>query len=191
MGPTISMQEKLDPVLRSQLEKVVAAIVAAWQVEHRGDDKHGNIHADTVSERNRSVPIGVWIPVPYNPADYTGSGGMGWTVPLASVLTFQYMLLGDTMFVEGLWNTTTVVAPAGVDLMVKIPGGYISASRAQWTNQATDAGVITPSQNRVDPDGTTLNIRRQDGANWTVAAATTIVKFHGFFAVKPHNVTPT
>ena len=159
--------DRLPPDVREAFDFLLARINTTFQKEHTGDGAHKG-----------------WTTVAFDAAQYTGSGGMTWGVGAADVVTFKYLVLGTTMFVMGVWNTTSVTAPLGTMLKVKIPGGYVAASSARDTNQATDAGTVVASQVRVDAGSTTIDILRQDGANWAAATNTTTVRVHTFFEVQ-------
>ena len=167
MRAAIPNADALPPAIRDAFESLLARINTVFQKEHTGDGAHMG-----------------WTTVAFDAAQYTGSGGMTWGVGAADVVTFKYLVLGNLMFVMGVWNTTSVTAPLGTTLKVKIPGGYVAASTMRDTNQATDAGTVTSSQVRVDEDSTTIDILRQDGANWAAATNTTTVRVHTFFEVQ-------
>lgn len=182
--PTIPFLEQVGEPLRRMLSKFVVGLSEFVKKEHKDDGSHGAITADSITERGRTTPQGEWIDVPYNAANFTGNGTMTWTVDAADVSNFRYMLIGKTLFVDGIFNTTSVTAPLNTMLKVKIPGGYIAAKPNRATNQATDSGVITTSQVRVDAGNTTIDIQRQDAANWTAAVNTTAVRVHTWFEVQ-------
>jgi hypothetical protein len=166
--PTLPFLERTGEPLKTILTRFLAGLTGFLKAEHKDDGTHG----------------WNWQSVTFNAAHYTGSGGMTWTVASGNVAVFRYMLIGKTMFVMGVFNTTSVTAPLGTMLKVRIPGGYTAANQMRDTNQATDSAVGTASQVRVDAGSTTIDIMRQDGANWTAAAGTTSVRVHTFFEVQ-------
>ena len=179
MKLAIPNREDLPEWARTAFDVLTARLNTVWNVQHASDGSHGRI-----TERGRTTPMGEWVTVPFNPTDYAGNGSMTWTVALANVVTFKYMLVGKTMFVMGLWTATSVGGTPNIVLTVKIPGGFLSADTTRWASQGLDNGVVTSTQNRTNAAGRTLNITRQNLANWTASAANTEVAFHGFFEVQ-------
>ena len=167
MRAAIPNADRLPPDVREAFDFLLARINTTFQKEHTGDGAHQG-----------------WTTVAFDAAHYTGSGGMTWTVKAANAVTFKFLVLGTTMFVMGVWNTTTVAGTLGTTLKVKIPGGYVVAATARDTNQATDSGTVVACQVRVDAGSTTIDILRQDGANWSAATNTTTVRVHTFFEVQ-------
>lgn len=102
---------------------VVAAIVTSFHVEHHDNDSHADIHCDTISERDRLVPMGEWIALPYNPSNFRGSGGMTVSVPAAGYQTFGYTLVGKTMTVSFYFFTVTIGGVPDLYFEMLIPAG--------------------------------------------------------------------
>lgn len=188
MDLSVQFRERLmaigDEVLAAEFDNVYSKVLSGWSVEHTSADQHGDVHATTLSERGRSVPLGEWIDVPYNSSHYTASGGMTWTVDAADLITFSYMLWGKTMFVAGIWDSTTVAAPLSTTLQVLIPGGYVAAKRMQNGVIAFDNGVGVAAYNRVQAGGTVIEIGRADAANWAAAVNNTFARIHFAFAIR-------
>lgn len=93
-------------------------------------------------ERDRTVAVGAWTTPAFSAGDYTASSG-SWTLQSGDVSNLQYMLVGKTLFINGVLDTTTVTAtPAS--LVRTIPGGFTSAKAFQTTFLYTeDAGTTT------------------------------------------------
>ena len=56
-----------------------------------------SIFSGSLTERGRSIPVGEWINIPYNAADYTTSTAATWRVDAADLRTLKYMLVGKTV----------------------------------------------------------------------------------------------
>jgi len=82
-----------------------------------------NVFQGDLSEKGRTTPIGHWISVPYNAANFTASPGGTWTVQAADVTDYSYTLVGQTMWVTFSLSNTTVGAPAPTELRIALPGG--------------------------------------------------------------------
>lgn len=80
-------------------------------------------------ERNRTTQaMGEWADVPYNQANFTTNSAGTWTVDTADQVTFRYMLIGKTMFINIWLQTTSLGTPAPTELRIKIPGGFLSGT---------------------------------------------------------------
>lgn len=74
--------------------------------------------------------VGPWIDVPFNPANFHGSGGMTWTVSSASVM---YQLVGGTCAITWtIVGTFAGTAAAGIYFDLPTPGPM----------PASDAGTL-------------------------------------------------
>ena len=51
-------------------------------------------------EKNRLTPMGHWVDVPFNPANFGANGGGTWTVGAAAVLNNRYCVIGKTLHWE-------------------------------------------------------------------------------------------
>jgi hypothetical protein len=103
-----------------------AALVSEGQLQIT---RTGNIIATgSITERARSVPMGVWQAVPFNAADFS-AGSMGWGVTAGMVQTNRWMLVGKTLF----WNlqinpASNLTGTASNVVYCKLPGGLITAA---------------------------------------------------------------
>lgn len=156
-----------DPINRV-LDYAFGAINNIFTREHNADGSHATAPLD----------------VTFNPTNFTGSGAMTWTMLPAAQVTFSYLVLGKLMWVSGYWDTTTIAGTPAASLYVAIPGGYVAARKVQTASIAFDNGVTTPTFNRVEKDGTKIEIGRSDVAAWTASAANTYVRVHLWFWVK-------
>lgn len=111
-----------------QLNKLVATISAGYHTEHNSDDTHRDIHANSISERGRLTANGVWSSVPFNPANFVGSGAM--TVSVGSQVVFAYTLYGKTMLITFVLNSVTIGGTPDTYIKIRIPGGYTSGRTA-------------------------------------------------------------
>ncbi len=177
--PVLSQLEQTEPAVRRILSAFSARLTGFLSMDLAEDGTH-----QQVRERGRTTPMGEWITPPYVATDYSGTGGMTWGVDLADVVTFAYMLIGKTMFVNGVWNTTSVTAPLGVTLTVKIPGGFTAAKTMRCANRATDNGVVTATNGGVDAGGTVMLIQRLDGAAWTASVNNSNIRLSAAFEVQ-------
>lgn len=170
--------------LAREIENIVRQVSGSWAKEHQPDDTHGDVHALSVSERGRAVPMGEWISVEYRSTDFTASGAMTWTVQAADVATFKYMLLGKTMFVVGSFTATSVGGVPDVTLRVKIPNGMLPAMMMASGNRCTDnaVGVMVSNTVRVDQDY--IEVFRFDAAVWTASVNNSNIRVAVAFEVR-------
>lgn len=108
----------------------------------------------TLKERARSTPVGEWQDVAYNAGNFTASAGT-WGVDAADQVTFQYMLVGKTMWVAFVINQTDVTN-AGVSLRITIPGGFTAAKTSRQYLRVIDAGAAGASGMAVITAATTV-----------------------------------
>jgi hypothetical protein len=127
--------------------------------------------ASTIAEKGRTTPMGVWIPVTFSAANFTGDTGT-WGVDSADQVAFEYMLIGDTMFVNFDIRSTDVGAVAPSVLQITIPGGFTVAKGTRGTYFYSDAGgATTVGTCVVTTTGTVIQCFKAAGAGaWTVTA---------------------
>jgi hypothetical protein len=90
-------------------------------------DRVGNINiSGKVNERNRSAPMGEWINVPFNAANFTAASGMTWTVTAGNITTNRYMLIGKTLFWQCWIDNSTFGGTLNYFVNIAIPGGFTS-----------------------------------------------------------------
>lgn len=75
-----------------------------------------------IYERARTTPLGEWIDVPYNAANFTASVGT-WDVEAGDQIEYSYSIVGKTMFLKFRIQTTNVSNAS--QLRVAIPGGFV------------------------------------------------------------------
>lgn len=170
--------------LAAELDNMVKRITTAYGTEHLAGDTHGNVHALTVSERGRTTPMGVWIPVPWNALNFAGTATT-WTVTAAMQKVFSYMLIGTTIFVDWVFENTTIGA-ACADLFLTIPGGFVAARTWHGPYQASDNGAAAVVGEARVVAGEKI-IRFQSsvaGAGWTGSAANNTLRGSGRFEIQ-------
>lgn len=119
-----------------------------------------------ISEKGRLTPMGSWIDVPYNAANFTATPGMTWTVDPADVVSFAYTLVGQTLSMVVHLITTTPGGTAGLELFIAIPGGFVPARTFQTPIRALDGGAVAMSFVVVTQSIAKVSIQRSDGAKW-------------------------
>jgi hypothetical protein len=112
-----------------------------------------------------------WVAVPYNAANFVGTGGMTWTVDSADQVRFSYLLSGKTITVSFWFNSTSLTGTATNEIRITIPAGKVSAAYSAgivWINNPGSlAGVINA------PGGQTyLQIYKIDQSAFTLATNT-------------------
>ena len=129
-------------------------------------------------ERSRTAAMGVWTPVAYSAGNFTPSGAMTWTVDAGDQVTFQFMLVGTTLFVDITLDTTTVGGTPSNVLSIAIPGGFSAAKAKQTpciifdnTTTAFEFGLA-----RVLAAGTTIDVLRLGLANFSASVNNTYLR---------------
>ena len=78
-------------------------------------------------EKGRTSPLGHWVTVPFNAANFLGTSGMTWTVTAGNVANNRYCLIGRTLIWSLYISTSTLGGTASGALELAIPGGYTCA----------------------------------------------------------------
>lgn len=171
--------------IAAQFEKLIAAVEGSFHREHTSDDRHSTITATgTITERNRDLPMGEWIPISLAAARFTGGGAMTWTVPVTFANAgMAYMFIGTTMFIR--WNlvSTTVGGVVNPVLLVTIdslftPTGFDSSTSFVYNDNGTPGTGLAQIYRGTPGSGTVLYLYKDSSGatNWTAAAGTTHVQ---------------
>jgi len=131
-----------------------------------------------VYEKQRTTPLGHWIDVPFNAANFTANVG-SWTVSSGNVLSYAYALIGKTLLlIFDVINTSVSGTPGW--LGVAVPGGVTLAGGQQETRcaEVLDGGTISGTP-FVRGDGTSVLKIYKDpaGAAWTNGSGNTVISF--------------
>ncbi len=79
-------------------------------------------------ERGRTTAMGEWIDVAFSAGNFTAAGSMTWTVGSGDQACYSYTLIGKTMTLSVIVNTSSVGGTLSNSLRVAIPGGFTVAS---------------------------------------------------------------
>jgi hypothetical protein len=92
-------------------------------------------------ERGRTTPVGEWIDIPYNAANFTASGAMTWTVTSGGQYSFKYALVGKIVVLYFDIGASTVGGTPGTQLILKLPIGCNNVSQLgqYWLQNPTGA----------------------------------------------------
>lgn len=131
----------------------------------------------TVGTLNTTVTaMGTWTKPPFDANYFSGFGTMTWTVAFASVITFQYTIINNTMVLAFDLRGTTVVAVTTAALQIKLPGGYMASASVEQPLKLIDNGVNATGFAISSARSSTLLIERTDLVAFTAAAGTTSVQ---------------
>jgi hypothetical protein len=72
-------------------------------------------------EKQRGTPMGHWIDVPFNAANFTGTAGMTWTVASGDVYANRYTLIGHTLIWQFQLNASTIGGTVSPYLTITTP----------------------------------------------------------------------
>lgn len=121
----------------------------------------------------------------YAAGNYTGSGGMTWTVDAVDQVAFDYAAIGAVISLATarmLWcnillQNTSLTAPLGFDLYIALPGAYLPASPAIVMGYGAQGGVMRPCYIIAVAGNPLLRIVRIDGLVWAASVNTTDLAF--------------
>jgi len=129
-------------------------------------DRAGNakIGAD-LYEKTRTTPIGHWIDVPFNAANFSGQGGLVWTVTGAQVTLNRYTLVGKTLVWTLRVENSTLSGTMTTALSLQVPSPYTLARlplNLVYVYQTAGAVATLMAS-----DSTTLGLTRVDAATYS------------------------
>lgn len=103
-----------------------------------------SVFANGYYERGRTVPMGEWIQVAYDGANFTADAGL-WDVGSGDQTTYRYTLIGKTMILAFcIQNTTLNATPTA--MILKIPGGFTPAATLIDPFSYSDNGTFGTGQ---------------------------------------------
>ena len=141
----LEFEEQLPPIVRDELEQVIAA-VQAWAGKIDG--------------------TGRWTDVPYAAGNFSAVNGT-WTVDAGDQSIYQYWLSGDIMHLAFGLSMTTITNVTG-GLRILLPAGYRIAGNHPYTGLVYASGTVTVLA--VITTGTNdryLTLTRADRSAWT------------------------
>jgi hypothetical protein len=131
---------------------------------------------------NPAFPDG-WTQVPYDAANFSGSGKMTWHVPESGVTGYRYKMLGtDTMVIIVALEVGTVGGVPDTELRLKIPDGRRSAGDVlntmvyydDWSRRGYRQQTVgTIACTSVGQDY--LQLRKIDNGKWTLSNGKTYI----------------
>jgi hypothetical protein len=162
---TILNKAQIAAVILDQVDALIAAAI---------------VFGSTISERGRTTPMGEWINVTFSAGNFTGNGSMTWTLASGDQVTFKYTLIGKTMIVSVVLQTTTVGGTPNTDLRIAIPGGFTAAVAMVSPCDIVDNGTFPTTSARgrmsVAAGATQIVINTATGGNWTASTDQTHVR---------------
>lgn len=177
----------------------------AWFPHESGSSLAGNRLSNKATTANTPVAPGgsltyiynggVWIltahdqglpiTVTFAAGNFTGDSSMTWTVGSGDVVTLTYHLCGKMLTVTFYLDTTTVGGTPSSTLQISTAawGGFTAVSSVRTTCENVDNGTASRGPVGVAAAGTSINILRNAGANWTASTNNTGVQGVLVFAV--------
>lgn len=160
------------------LKILVAGVSTGYHTEHNDDDTHKTIHATgSISERGRTTAQGEWIAPAVTAADFSATSPLTWIVTPAQVTTWEYMLIGKTLFLNFAVSGSTEGGSAGQPLTMKIPGHFTTTEAGH-----SDYGIFeylegaTYGIGAIVVQAGTIRLYKAARANWLGAGS---VDVHG------------
>lgn len=132
-----------------------------------------NAAASVAAEKDILFPA--WTTPAFSAGNYTGSGSMTWTVDAGDVTTFAYMINGKMMTVSFYIIGTTIAGTPSDTLRIVIPASKTATKTMSAPCSISDNGTPNAGAVRVVASGTSIEITRDDNANFTAATDATSV----------------
>ena len=126
-------------------------------------------------EKGRTTPMGHWIDVPFNAANFTATAGT-WTVTAGNVLMNAYTLIGKTLYWVILIAASSVSATTP-DLRITLPAGLSISRYSETSFAASDNGAIVANvTGQLAPGVSYLALHRDLAASilWSAGSGTQI-----------------
>lgn len=124
------------------------------------------------------VALGKWYDIPFDAANFYGSGGLVWTVTSAQVTTNRAVLAGNTLFWSIQIGGATLSGADGSSLYLKIPYGIASLGSGQSLGKTYDGtggwALVDVVRNR---GSNVMTINKFDFSNFHVNSGSTFLYF--------------
>lgn len=124
-----------------------------------------------------------WTTPTFAAGDFTTSGSMTWTVEAANVVTYKYIIIGNTMIVSVSIASSTVGGTLSNTLSVAIPASKVATNNTQTVGVLFDNGTEQACRISVAPSGTIIAINKIPNANYSAATNNTLVVFTMAFEI--------
>lgn len=138
-------------------------------------DSSGNtLLAGTISERDRTSPMGAWTDIAHAGGNFTGSGTITWTVAAGDQTTLAYTRIGTSLIIAfEIVNTT--VSGTGSELRIALPLSLTAAKAVLTACYIIDNGTRTTGWCGVGSGSSYISINRTDNANFAASTDATSV----------------
>ena len=115
-----------------------------------------------------------WTTPAFNAGDFTAEGAMTWTVEAGDVITYSYIIIGKTMFINFNIDLTTVGGTLSSMLFIAIPAGKVATKLAKFVYALSEGTGWLPAIAQVNVSGTTISLYKDmtQGGNFTAGTDT-------------------
>ncbi len=122
--------------------------------------------AASITEHNRSTPIGEWVSPTYYTSKFRGSGSLVWDVKSEDVQIQKYTLIGYTMVLN--WKIkNSSISGIGNQLFLQIPYGWKAAQTpAVSFFYRQNGGHYTVGKANISQDMLYVVMQKLDKSNW-------------------------
>ena len=165
------------PVGHGHVEADIAGLVA--DLAGKSAVGHGHVEGDVanlVADLAGKAPIGAWTDVAYNAGDFTASGAGGWQVEVGDLPVFSYYTNGKLMQLLLTIQTSSVTAPLGNYLYIKIPNSKTLSRSVFNVIYVSDNGTANCSAIAYGSVGDNkITIQKVPIANWAASVNNTAI----------------
>jgi hypothetical protein len=181
MNLSLLYGERLDPIIRAELEQLIVSIVAHWMVDHREDGTHA------YTQR-----VGEWVDLPTIGAfDTNDPETTSLEIPSGRVTTYAAVQIGKTCGLIVNVGPMSVVReeadtaiPLATALTVKLPEGVVAAKTTRNACLVTNNGTPTMGTLRVQAGARVAEVRLPNDGPWTATTNGTGVTGQIWFPVQ-------
>ena len=126
----------------------------------------------------------MWTTPTYASGNFFGPGGMPWTVESGDVTTFEYMIIGKTMWMSFHLINTTISGTADYNIYIAIPASKTAAKTITFTYMVYQGNWVMACGNTA-PSGSTINLFPDvtQAAKWALSTNATFLVGNIFFEI--------
>jgi hypothetical protein len=125
-----------------------------------------------------------WTPTAFNAGNFTANGSMTWTVDAGDVNTYEYLIIGKTMWIIFDIQTSSIGGSLSNSLRLTIPESKVAAKNAYGHVNFILSGVFSNGFCRANAGTTYIDIIKGDASNFPSQTNAARVSGQIFFEIQ-------